>query len=270
MIANLQAHYGFSRMPFGRELAPGMLHRHDTHNQAAARITWCIQQRALGVLTGEVGAGKTVALRAAFAALDQSRHTLIYLPNPSVGVRGIHHTIVSALGGVPRTHHATLAPQALDAIANEQAERRRTPVLAIDEAHMLQPPQLEAIRMLTNHDLDSASPMACLLIGQPKLRRDIKLGILAALDQRIAMRYVMNAMTRDETTSYIHHHVKLAGRNDTLFADDAVESIHNTSRGLPRAINNIAIQALLAAYADHKAIVDLASTRIAVNEITTD
>jgi type II secretory pathway predicted ATPase ExeA len=132
MIANLQGHYGFSKMPFGRELAPGMLHRHDAHNQAAARITWCIQQRALGVLTGEVGAGKTVALRAALDGLDPSRHALIYLPNPSVGVRGIHHAIVSALGGVPRTHHATLVPQALDAIANEQAERGRTPILAID------------------------------------------------------------------------------------------------------------------------------------------
>jgi hypothetical protein len=88
VIANLQAHYGFSRMPFGRELAPGMLHRHDAHNQAAARITWCIQQRALGVVTGEVGAGKTVALRAAVDGLDPSRHVLIYLPNPSIGVRG--------------------------------------------------------------------------------------------------------------------------------------------------------------------------------------
>ncbi len=270
MIANLQAHYGFSRVPFGRELAPGMLHRHDAHNQAAARITWCIQQKALGVLTGEVGAGKTVALRAALAGLDQSRHLLIYLPNPSVGVRGINHTVVAALGGVPRTHHATLVPQALDAIANEQAERGRTPILAIDEAHMLQPPQLEAVRMLTNHDLDSASPMACLLIGQPTLRRMIKLGVLAALDQRIAMRYVMDAMTGEETGSYIQHHVKLAGRADTLFADDATELIHNTSRGLPRAVNNLAIQALLAAYADRKAIVDLASARIAVNEITTD
>ena len=270
MIANLQAHYGFSRMPFGRELAPGMLHRHDAHNQATARITWCIQQRALGVLTGEVGAGKTVALRAALAGLDQSRHILIYLPNPSIGVRGINHTVVAALGGVPRTHHATLIPQALDAIAGEHAERGRTPVLAIDEAHMLTPPQLEAVRMLTNHDLDSASPLACLLIGQPTLRRMIKLGVLAALDQRIAMRYTMNPMTSDETGNYIHHHVKLAGRTDTLFTDDAIELIHNTSRGLPRAVNNLAVQALLAAYADRKAIVDPASTRIAVNEITAD
>jgi type II secretory pathway predicted ATPase ExeA len=270
MIDTLQSHYGFTRMPFGRDLAPGMLHRHDSHSQAAARITWCIRERALGVVTGEVGAGKTVALRAALAAIDASRHALIYLPNPSVGVRGINHAVVAALGGVPRTHHATLVPQALDAIAHEQAERGRTPILAIDEAHLLQPHQLEAIRMLTNHDLDSSSPLACLLIGQPTLRRMIKLGVLAALDQRISMRYTMAAMTSQETTSYLHHHLKLAGRSDTLFSDDAIELIHATSRGLPRAINNLAIQALIAAYTDRKAIVDQTSARAAVNETTTD
>src|SRR5262249_61115982 len=111
---------------------------------------------------GEVGAGKPVALRAALAGLGPSRHVLIYLPNPSVGVRGINHAVVAALGGVPRTHHATLVPQALDTIANEHAERGRTPILAIDEAHMLQPPQLQAARSLTNHDLDSPSRRASL------------------------------------------------------------------------------------------------------------
>jgi type II secretory pathway predicted ATPase ExeA len=124
--------------------------------------------------------------------------------------------------------------------------------------------------MLTNHDLDSSSPLACLLIGQPTLRRMIKLGVLAALDQRIAMRYTMQAMTREETTSYLRHHLNLAGRSDTLFSDDAIDLIHTTSRGLPRAVNNIAIQALIAAYTDRKAIVDQASAHTAVNEITTD
>ena len=60
MIEKLQAHYGFTRMPFGRDLAPGMLHRHASHNEAVARIGWCIAERAIGVVTGEVGAGKTV------------------------------------------------------------------------------------------------------------------------------------------------------------------------------------------------------------------
>ena len=211
-----------------------------------------------------------MALRAALATLDASRHTLIYLGNPSVGVRGINHAIVAALGGVPKTHHATLTPQAMDLLAREHAERGRIPVLAIDEAHMLEPGQLEAIRMLTNHDLDSACPLACLLIGQPTLRRRIKLGILAALDQRIAVRYHMTGMTPEETSGYLRHHLALAGRSDTLFSDDAAALIHQTSRGYPRAVNNLAIATLLAAFAAGKAIVDESSARTAVTEVTTE
>ena len=149
MIDKLQNFYGFGRMPFGRDLAPGMLHRHNSHAEAVARITWCVDQRALGVITGEVGAGKTVAVRTALSTLDNSRHSVIYLPNPAVGARGIHHAIVTALGGVPRFHHATLIPQATDALAVEYAERGRVPILIIDEAHMLAHDQLEGIRMLT-------------------------------------------------------------------------------------------------------------------------
>lgn len=270
MIERLQGHWGFTRTPFGRDLAPAMLHRHTSHGEAAARISWTINERALAVITGEVGVGKTVAARAALASLDPSRHIIIYLGNPAVGARGIHHAIVTALGGTPRFHHATLVPQAADALALEHAERGRTPVLVIDEAHLLDHVQLEGIRMLTNHDMDSRSPFAVLLIGQPTLRRKIKLGVLAALDQRIAVRYHMTGMTAAETAGYLRHHLALAGRDDTLFSDDAVALIHQTSRGYPRAVNNLAIQSLLAAFASNKAIVDESSARTAVTEVTTE
>jgi type II secretory pathway predicted ATPase ExeA len=270
VIDKLQSFYGFTRMPFGRDLAPGMLHRHGAHGEAVARITWCVTERCIGVITGEVGAGKTVAIRAALAALDATRHTIIYLPNPTIGVRGIHHQIVLALGGHPLVHHATLVPQAADALATEHAERGRIPVLIIDEAHLLDHPQLESIRMLTNHDMDSRSPFACLLIGQPTLRRRIKLGVLAALDQRIGLRYNMPPMTGEETSSYLRHHLNLAGRADTLFSDDATALIHQTSRGYPRAVNNLAVQSLIAAYTANKTIVDESSARAAVAEVTAD
>ena len=270
MIDRLQGFFGFTRTPFGRDLAPGMLHRHTSHGEAVARIGWCVAEHRIGVITGEVGAGKTVAVRAALAALDPTRHTIIYLPNPTVGVRGIHHQIVAALGQRPLTHHATLVPQTIDALAVEQVERGRTPVLVIDEAHLLDHPQLESIRMLTNHDMDSTSPFACLLVGQPTLRRQMKLGVLAALDQRIGLRYAMPAMTPEETGSYLRHHLALAGRSDTLFSDDAAALIHQTSRGYPRAVNNLAVQALVAAFAADKPIVDESSARAAVAEVTAD
>ena len=269
MIDRLQGFFGFTRTPFGRDLAPGMLHRHTSHGEAVARIGWCVAEHRIGVITGEVGAGKTVAVRAALAALDTTRHTIIYLPNPTVGVRGIHHQIAAALGQRPLTHHATLVPQ-VDALAVEQTERGRTPVLVIDEAHLLDHAQLESIRMLTNHDMDSTSPFACLLVGQPTLRRRMKLGVLAALDQRIGLRYAMPPMTGEETGSYLRHHLALAGRSDTLFSDDATALIHQTSRGYPRAVNNLAVQALVAAFVTDKAIVDESSTRAAVAEVTAE
>jgi type II secretory pathway predicted ATPase ExeA len=266
-IERLQAHYGFTRMPFGRDLAPGMLHRHASHNEAVARIHWCIAERSIGVVTGEVGAGKTVSVRTVIAGLDTSRHTVIYLGNPMIGVRGIHEAIVTTTGGSPSNLSSRLNAQARAALAAERDERGRTPVLILDEAHLLTYEQLETVRMLTNHSMDQDSPLACLLVGQPTLRRTMKLAVLAALEQRTALRYTMPGMTAAETASYIKHHLGLAGRADPLFTDDAVGLIHSTARGFPRAVNNLALQALVATFAANKSLVDETATRSAVSEV---
>jgi len=120
-------------------------------------------------------------------------------------------------GRPPQPAHGTaaLTAQAYDMLAGEAAERGRTPVLRIDEAHLLDHAQLESVRMLTNYEMDSRTPFATVLIGQPTLRRMIKLGVLAALDQRIAVRYHMNGMTPEETGGYIRHHLQLAGAAKT-------------------------------------------------------
>ena len=107
--------------------------------------------------------------------------------------------------------------------------------------------------MLTNHDMDSGAPFAALLVGQPTLRHRLRLGVLAALDQRIAVRYALPGMSPADTADYIRHHTRIAGRDDTLFSDDAITLIHNASRGHPRAVNNLAVHALTAAFAADKA-----------------
>ncbi len=269
-ITDLGSYYGFTRTPFGKNLAPGMLHRYRGHAEAVARLRWCIEEKNLSVITGEVGAGKTVAVRAAVADLDASRHTIVYLANPATGTRGLYAGIVAALGAVPRFHKANLIPQTTGLLAAEEHERGRAVVVICDEAHLLHTDQLEELRLLLNADMDSTSPFACLLIGQPTLRRRIKLGTFAALDQRIALRYHLPGMDQAETGDYISHHLKLAGRADPLFSDDATALIHQVSRGLPRAVNNLAIQALIAGYAARKSIVDETSARAAITEVTAD
>lgn len=265
-IDRLQAHYALTRMPFTAKVPPQGLHTHPGHREAVARIQWCVSQRQLGVITGEVGAGKTVAVRAALAALEPARHQVIYIADPTITMRGIHTAIVTALGGQPAFFSGVLASQTARHLAGELDERARLPVVVIDEAHLLDNQDLESLRMLTNSDMDTGANFALLLIGQPTLRRRLKLAVLAALDQRVGTRYTITGMSQADTKDYIGHHLKLAGRADALFSDDAITAIHQAARGYPRAVNNLAVAALIATYAADKAIVDLSAAQAAITE----
>lgn len=264
------AHFGFTRTPFAKSIAAKDLFAREAHAEAVARIGFCVAESSLGVVTGEVGAGKTVAVRAAVAALDPLRHHLIYIANPAIGTRGLYVTIVSALGAKPRFFRAEVMAQAQTLLAAEEAERRRRVVLVVDEAHLLSPEQLEEIRLLTNQNLDAESPFAGILVGQPTLARQLRMGIFAALDQRIATRYALPPMDLGESAAYLRHHLALVGRQDPLIADDAIVRLHRFSGGIPRALNNAATAALIAAAADGKALVDDACAKKAVVELTRD
>lgn len=75
---------------------------------------------------------------------------------------------------------------------------------------------------------------------------------------------------RPETAANLRNHLGLAGRADALFSDDAVAVVHHASRGLPRAVNNLALQSLVATFAADKAIVDQAAPKMAVVEVAGD
>ncbi len=212
------AHFGLARTPFGKAIAAGDLFARQAHAQATARISFCIDQILLGVITGDVGAGKTVAVRAAVAGLDPTRHQVIYVANPAFGTRGLYVQVVRALGAHPRYLKAELMAQAADLLAAETAERRT----------------------------------------------------FAALDQRIATRYAIKPMDLAESAAYLRHHMTLAGREEPLFADDAVARLHRVSSGLPRALNNAATAALIAAAAAGQDLVDDTCAKKAVAELTRD
>jgi type II secretory pathway predicted ATPase ExeA len=267
MNAHLQRYFGFNKTPFSRSIAPSALHGHRSHREAVARIEWAIAERGLGLITGEVGSGKSVAIRAATATLDPSRHTVIYtLGNPATGTGGIYNTIIEHLGEKPKIGRARLIRQTMQILTAEETERGRTVVIIIDEAHLLTSQQLEEFRLLMNANMDSHTLFAGLLVGQPTLRKHVRLGTLAALDQRITTRSVIQGMSPEETKSYIKHHISLAGRSDELFSDDAILAIHQHSRGLPRGVNILSTMALTATLSAKGNIVDEKSARSAIAE----
>jgi hypothetical protein len=153
-------------------------------------------------------------------------------------------------------------------LSAEEHERHRRVLLLIDEAHLLSPEQLEEVRLLSNSELDPASPFAGVLLGQPTLASRLRQGIFAALDQRISVRYSLGGMDLAESVAYLRHHLALAGRADPLIADDAAARLHRYANGLPRALNNAATAALMAAAAEGKGLVDDTCAKKAVAELT--
>ena len=135
---------------------------------------------------------------------------------------------------------------------------------------MLAPDQLEELRLLTNAEMDSQSPFALLLVGQPTLARQLRLGVFAALDQRIATRYQVAPMDLAESAQYLRQHLALVSRTDPLFADDAIARLHKASLGLPRPLNNAAVAALIAGATAGKALVDDDCAKKAVAELNRD
>jgi type II secretory pathway predicted ATPase ExeA len=204
------AHFGFARTPFTKSVPADKLFERAAHKEAVARIQHCIAESALAVVVGDLGAGKTVALRAAVAGLDRTRFTVVYLANPSGGCRGLYVAITTALGATPRFHKAEAINQVAGLLAAEEAERHRKVVFIIDEAHLLSPAQLKELRLLSNSEMDSASPFAGLLVGQPTLAQRLRQGVFAALDQRISVRFSIPGMDLAESVAYLRHHLALA------------------------------------------------------------
>lgn len=263
-------HFKLERTPFSKAIPTDRLFSRPGLEQALARIHFCLQESGIGCLIGDVGVGKTVAVRAVMDALDPTQFQRIYVSDPGFGVRGIYVTLVSALGAQPRFHLAELIGQTQSLLAAEHLERHRQVFLCVDEAQMLSPAQLQVLRLLTSAELDSRSYLTLLLVGQPMLAHRLRMGDFASLDQRILTRYTLPPMDLSESFLYLKHHLAVAGRTQPLFAEDAVARLHQAANGLPRSLNNLALAALMAAAAEDKDLVDDACAKRAVAEFTRD
>jgi type II secretory pathway predicted ATPase ExeA len=261
-----ESYFGFSRTPFSKDIPPSAVFSYDSQKEALLRLSYAVEAKLICVLVAEVGMGKSLTIRKLVSSLDASRHTCIYLSNPTIGARGILTDIVLNLSEYPSFFKSRLIAQAKEAIEAEAA-RGRSLVLIVDEAHLLNTDTLEEIRLLTNFDMDSSPKFSLILAGQSALSKKLKFTTLSALEQRVSLRVRLQPLTIEETAAYIKHHLNFCGRPDALFSDDAIMSIRKASGGVPRRINNLSLHALMAGFHEKKSIIDEATAKRAIAEI---
>ncbi len=265
-----EAYYGFSQTPFTRAVAPAALFGSEQHQELLARLRYLVSSRGFGLVTGEVGSGKSTAVRALAATLDAARNPVLYVSQSGLTPRNLYRDIGLQLGLAPGFITAEARRQVAQALWDAYSAHDRRPLIVIDEAHLLSPAMLEEIRFLSNYQMDSASPMALCLVGQPELRSKLRLRAFEAISQRVTLRFHLAGLPEPETKAYIGHHLKVAGVAHALFSDEAVHLIHQFTKGIPRRINNVATACLLAGFVEQKNLIDEATARKALGEFQDD
>jgi type II secretory pathway predicted ATPase ExeA len=231
--------------PFSKEMDTAFCFESRGTQEAMARLDLMVQHRYLGVLTGEVGGGKSTLIRRLFDKLDAMTYVPVYLCKPGLKPRDFYSIALSHIGVEP----AYSVPKARqlwdDSLSSRIAQGERMLVVVIDEAHEMSGEMIGELRFVLNHNIDSRSLFALILVGQPELRKMLRLKKHEATAQRIGLQYHLIAMTKEETFAYIRHHMKVSQTESPVFAEGAMQRIYAASQGLPRVINQICTQALL-------------------------
>jgi general secretion pathway protein A len=263
-----QEFYGFTRVPFSRTIATQDLFPTAGQKELNARLTYLVRERGLGLVTGEIGSGKSTAVRTFAASLDFNRYLVIYLANPTTGMTGLYRDLLVNLGSEPPFGTPRLVARIRTALEELNVTKHRAPVVVLDEAHLLTQPMLEQLRLLFSDKMDSQSLATLVLVGHPDLRRTLHLSVHEAFTQRLAVRYHLGPLDLQETLGYIKHQVRLAGYTaGTLFTDDAIQRIFEYTKGIPRRINQVCTTALMAGLIDQKSVLDESTLRKAIADL---
>lgn len=250
--------YGLSDKPFEITPDPKFLYLSENHKEALAHLAYAVKERkGFTVITGEVGTGKTTLIQTLLSRLDGKTRTA-YLFNPILGSTDFIQYICEDLGlRVQKRSKGQYIALLHNFLLNCYAQNENV-ILIIDEAQTLDPKLLEEVRLLTNLETPKGKLLQVILLGQPELDHVLSRPQFRQLKQRVSLRYQLKPLNREETNFYIKRRLKVAGAIEpNTFMPKALNEIYRYAKGIPRLINIVCDNALLAGFAsDQKVIGD--------------
>jgi type II secretory pathway predicted ATPase ExeA len=240
-------HFGLTRHPFAKDLVPEELFASAAGRELEVRLGHLLELRGIGLVTGEVGSGKTTQSRKVVSALHAGLYRVFYVPLTTGNAMDMYKSIAWELGLPTERSRAALYRCIRAEVTRLCLETKVRPVLIVDEAQHLRSDVLEDLRLLTNYEMDSQNRLCLLLVGQAELRRRLGMAVHEALNQRVIVRHHLCGLTREEMPLYLQHLLRLAGTELPLFDTSAVEALFQASNGLPRKLNGQAHHTLMAA-----------------------
>src|SRR3954471_3420125 len=242
--------FGLRERPFDLTPNPRFLVMTEGHREALSNLEYAIAARkGITLLLGEAGCGKTTIIRTAIER-QPAKVYCVHITNPALTRDEFVQTLAVEFGLSPQSQvsKATMLRE-LEQLLHRRREADETTVLVIDEAQSLSTDLLEEVRLLANIETADDKLISLILAGQPELAVQLDQTSLRQLKQRVALRCELRPLTMPETLVYLAGRVRAAGGvASQIFTREAATLLHEHSAGIPRLVNVMADNALLAAF----------------------
>lgn len=240
-----EAYWGLQEKPFENTPDPRFLFHSAATTEVFTRLLYALKNnRGAAMLTGGSGCGKTLMARALVQELDPDATEVALLTNPRWNPDEFLREILYQLGEESALVDRAQIVHRLSEVVFETYSAGRETLVLIDEGQLLEDPEIfEEIRLLLNFQLNDAFLLHLLIVGQPLLAKRVR--ACETLDQRIAVRCVLQPFDEEEVHQYVDYRLQIAGCEAPIFTADAIGLVNGYSAGIPRKINNICDIALV-------------------------
>ncbi len=249
--------YNLKKKPFQITVDPEFIWLGEKHKEALATLKYGIlDNKGFLLLTGEVGVGKTLLINY-LVDLVQVETIVTTIPDPDLNSLDFFHFLADGFGMNNDFTTKTEFLISLRSFLYASYSSNQKVLLIIDEAQRLSRDRLEEIRLLSNIELNHSKLINIFFVGQSEFNDILAKKECRAVRQRIALNYNIEPLDKNETLAFIMHRLKVAGANQLLFTNVAIDEIYAFSKGIPRLINILCDHALLTGYARGAKKIDL-------------
>jgi type II secretory pathway predicted ATPase ExeA len=266
-MSDIRHFFGLKKDPFPQDVPVKDLFPLPSLDPLKKRVLFAVEQKAITVITGDVGSGKSTSLRYISSTLHGSEYHLIPLIGGRFSLMELYRLILLSFGVQFRSFQVSVMIHKIRELILEIASRKVTPILIIDEAHLLKAAVFAQLHTLIQFEFDSRPLMPMVLCGQDLLLDHLMSASSRPLASRVLGRSHLEALRKEVMSEYLSYHLRLSGTTQKLFSEEAVFAIHQGSGGLLRKANSLAKGAMMAAVMEDNSLVSAEHVRLASTEI---
>lgn len=255
-----RSHWGLSLHPFENTRDPAFFFSSRAHREALDRLLYLAEDGNMqfGLLSGEIGCGKTMTTTHFLQTLPVTRFATVSLEFSGFAYAHLLSELLARLEGKPpdpsETNAYALLVRFREVLRAQVIDSRRHLVVVLDEAQEIPREGLVQLKNLTNLAEATRNYVSIVLVGQPEVRGHVK--TLPQLDQRIGLRFHLNALLPDDLGPYLRHRLCVAGHpSGEVFERGCLDVLYRETQGVPREVNRICKLALDRTYSLQRGVV---------------